>query len=71
MATKNGNSRSSAREKSAYDAFKDYRGQRYTGVAIGRGHKWRYDEGDWIEKKVTPEKWEIHFTTVKRRRGRA
>ena len=60
-----------AKKKSSYDAFKEFGGQRYTGMKIGRGHKWRYDEGDWIEKKVTPEKWEIHFTTMKRRRGHA
>lgn len=58
-------------EKGSYDVFKEYEGTRYTGMKIGRGHKWRYDEGDWIEKKLTPEKWEIRFTTVKRRRGHA
>jgi hypothetical protein len=57
--------------KGSYDTFKEFEGQRYTGMKIGRGHKWRYDEGDWIEKKITPDKWEIRFTTVKRRRGHA
>lgn len=58
-------------KKGSYDVFKEYEGTRYTGMKIGRGHKWRYDEGDWVEKKLTPEKWEIRFTTVKRRRGHA
>ena len=57
--------------KGSYDVFKEFEGRRYTGMKIGRGHKWRYDEGDWIERKLTPEKWEIQFTTVKRRRGHA
>ena len=60
-----------AKPTSSYDVFKEYEGTRYTGMKIGRGHKWRYDEGDWVERKLTPEKWEIRFTTVKRRRGHA
>ena len=60
-----------AAKKGSYDVFKEYEGTRYTGMKIGRGHKWCYDEGDWVEKKLTPEKWEIRFTTVKRRRGHA
>jgi hypothetical protein len=59
------------KKQSSYDVFKEYEGTRYTGMRIGRGHKWRYDEGDWVERKLTPEKWEIRFTTVKRRRGHA
>ena len=57
--------------KSAYDAFKEYEGKRYTGMKIGRGHKWRYDAGPWTEKKVTPDKWEFQYSVVKRRKGRA
>jgi hypothetical protein len=71
MAKTNGQARTRSAKKASYDEFKDYEGQRYTGMKIGRGHKWRYDEGDWIEKKITPEKWEIRFTSVKRRRGHA
>src|SRR5688572_3298734 len=69
----NGDANGAAKDtkKGSYDIFKEYEGTRYTGMKIGRGHKWRYDEGDWVEKKLTPEKWEIRFTTVKRRRGRA
>src|SRR5256885_765717 len=57
--------------KTAYDAFKVHEGKRYTGMKIGRGHKWRYDAGDWTEKKVTPDKWEFQYSVVKRRKGRA
>jgi hypothetical protein len=74
-AAKSGNRKANGARKpakqSSYDVFKEYERTRYTGMTIGRGHKWRYDEGDWIEKKITPEKWEIRFTTVKRRRGHA
>src|SRR5262245_60283520 len=69
--TKKATGRRKATAKSSYDTFKQFEGKRYTGMAIGRGHKWRYDEGDWIERKLTPDKWEIHFTSVKRRRGHA
>src|SRR5437763_2011699 len=56
---------------SAYDQFKVHEGKRYTGMKIGRGHKWKYDAGDWAEKKVTPDKWEFQYSVVKRRKGRA
>src|SRR4029453_6164853 len=26
-----------------YDEFKEFEGRRYTGMKIGRGHKWYYD----------------------------
>jgi hypothetical protein len=56
---------------SAYDQFKMHEGKRYTGMKIGRGHRWKYDAGDWTEKKVTPDKWEFQYSVVKRRKGRA
>src|SRR5256712_11923130 len=55
----------------AYDQFKEHEGKRYTGMTVGRGHKWRYDAGEWIEKKVTPDKWEFQYSVTKRRKGRA
>src|SRR5437762_706290 len=30
-----------------YDAFKEFEGRRYTGMRVGRGHKWNYDPGVW------------------------
>jgi hypothetical protein len=57
--------------KAAYDQVKEFEGKRYTGMKIGRGHKWKYDAGDWTEKKVTPDKWEFQYSVVKRRKGRA
>ena len=57
--------------KKSYDALKEHEGKRYTGMQIGRGHKWNYDAGQWVEKKVTPDKWEFQYSVVKRRKGRA
>ena len=55
----------------SYDEFKEYEGQRYTGMKIGRSHKWRYDAGEWKEKKITPDLWQISYAVTKRRAGRA
>lgn len=55
----------------AYNAFKKFNGQQYTGMAIGRSHKWYYDQGVWHDKKITPDKWEISFEVTKRRAGHA
>ena len=54
-----------------YNAFKNFEGKLYTGVKIGRGHKWYYDSGEWKERKVTPEKWEFTYAVNKRRAGKA
>src|SRR6185503_7347488 len=54
-----------------YNAFKEFEGQQYTGMKIGRSHKWNYDPGVWREKKVTPDLWEISYAVTKRRAGRA
>jgi hypothetical protein len=40
-------------------------------MAVGRSHKWHYDPGIWIDKKITPEKWLINFEVTKRRAGKA
>jgi hypothetical protein len=55
----------------SYDDFKEYEGHRYTGMKIGRSHKWHYDAGEWREKKITPDLWQITYAVTKRRAGRA
>jgi hypothetical protein len=55
----------------SYDQFKEFRGKRYTGMAVGRSHTWKYDAGNWKERKVTPDRWEFRYSVVKRRAGRA
>ncbi|HYC62646.1 MAG TPA: hypothetical protein VEK79_24055 [Thermoanaerobaculia bacterium] len=55
----------------SYDEFKQYEGQKYTGMKVGRSHKWYYDQGEWKEKKVTPDLWQFSYAVTKRRAGRA
>ncbi len=55
----------------SYNEFKDFEGQRYTGMKIGRSHKWHYDRGEWKETKITPDLWQIGYAVTKRRAGRA
>jgi hypothetical protein len=55
----------------SYNRIKKYEGRQYTGMTIGRTHRWYYDKSDWKEKKLTPEKWEFTYATTKRRAGRA
>jgi hypothetical protein len=70
---KNGAARSTGNRSAggSYDAFKEYKGKRYTGMKVGRGHKWDYAAGEWVEKKLTPDEWEFRYAVPKRRRGRA
>ena len=55
----------------SYDQFKEFQGKKYTGMRVGRTHKWYYDKGEWKEKKVTPDKWQFTFNVTKRRVGHA
>jgi len=54
-----------------YDEFKTFEGRKYTGMKVGRSHKWYYDQGEWKEKKITPDLWQITYAVTKRRAGRA
>jgi hypothetical protein len=54
-----------------YDRFKQFEGRRYTGMKIGRSHKWYYDKGEWKETKLTPDVWRIDYAVTKRRAGHA
>jgi hypothetical protein len=56
---------------SSYNRYKIFNGKQYTGMAIGRRHKWYYDKGIWLDKKITPDKWLINFEVTKRRAGKA
>src|SRR2546421_1038781 len=55
----------------SYDEFKTHEGRRHTGMKVGRSHKWYYDQGEWKEKKITPDLWQISYAVTKRRAGRA
>lgn len=54
-----------------YNRFKEFEGSRYSGMKIGASHKWYYDRGEWRERKVTPDDWDIYYETIKRRAGKA
>jgi hypothetical protein len=54
-----------------YNEWKDFEGQRYTGMKIGAHHKWYYDQGVWRERKMTPDEWTFDFAVKKRRAGKA
>jgi hypothetical protein len=73
MAAKSASSKRNGSAKGAkgYDAFKDFQGARYTGMKVGRGHKWEYAAGEWVEKKLTPDEWEFRYAPPKRRKGKA
>lgn len=55
----------------SYNEVKSFNGQQYTGMKIGRSHKWYYDKGEWKERKVTPDLWQFDYAVTKRRAGRA
>ena len=55
----------------AYNEYKEFEGKQYTGMKVGRSHKWYYDRGEWKEKKITPDKWEFTYAVNKRRSGQA
>jgi hypothetical protein len=55
----------------SYNEFKKFEGRQYTGMKIGRSHKWHYDKGEWKETKITPDLWEISYAVTKRRAGKA
>lgn len=57
MAAKRSATKRSARQAKSdlsvsYNEFKEHEGQRYTGMKIGRSHKWYYDQGEWKERKI-------------------
>ena len=54
-----------------YNELKEFEGKQYTGMKVGRSHKWYYDKGEWKEKKITPDKWEFTYDVTKRRAGHA
>ena len=56
---------------STYNEYKEFQGRKYTGMKVGRSHKWYYDKGEWKEKKVTPDQWDFNFSIDKKRAGQA
>ena len=69
----NGHNRGGLKKEIAatYNEFKTFGGQKYTGMKVGRSHRWYYDKGEWKETKITPEKWQFTYAVTKRRAGHA
>ena len=61
---------SKERMPKSYDSRKSYRGRSYTGMKVGRTHTWDY-KGEWKERKLAPDLWEVSFRATKKRRGKA
>jgi hypothetical protein len=55
----------------SYNKFKEFSGKEYTGMSVGRSHKWNYDKGVWHDTKITPDIWGISYAVTKRRAGHA
>ena len=36
-------------------------------MKIGGTHKWHYNNGKWLEKKVAPDQWTFNFQSIKTR----
>lgn len=60
-----------SKKVTGYDQFKTFDGKQYTGMKVGRSHKWYYDKGEWKERKINPDRWEISYAVTKRRAGKA
>lgn len=50
-----------------YNSIKKYKNQIYTGMKVGDSHHWNYNNGKWVETKVTPDQWTIKFNSIKSR----
>lgn len=50
-----------------YDALKEFKGQKYTGMAVGGRHTWIYPNALWRERKVASDRWEFTLSAVKER----
>jgi hypothetical protein len=55
----------------SFNRFKKFGEKQYTGMSVGRSHKWNYDPGVWRDYKITPDLWGISYGVTKRRAGRA
>ncbi|MEX2335899.1 MAG: hypothetical protein WD555_01355 [Fulvivirga sp.] len=59
------------KQSQRYNRLKEFEGSKYSGMKVGARHKWYYDQGEWRERKVTSEEWDIYYETTKRRAGNA
>lgn len=55
----------------SYSDEKTYGSAKYHGMKVDGVHHWTYPGGQWTERKVAPDRWEVAYTSVKRRNRRA
>jgi hypothetical protein len=55
----------------SYNALREFKGRKYTGMKVGRSHKWKYQAGEWKERKATPDTWNFTYVVQKHRAGKA
>lgn len=55
----------------AYGSEKAYGSAKYHGMRVGGEHRWTYPDGQWTERKVRPDRWDIRYTSLKRRNKKA
>jgi hypothetical protein len=54
-----------------YEAVKEFKGRKYTGMRVGSSHSWYYRQGEWEETKVAPDRWQFRYTVNKKRKWNA
>jgi frataxin-like iron-binding protein CyaY len=54
-----------------YGEAKEFKGRAYHGMKVGGTHHWTYPEGQWTERKVQPDRWDVTYTSLKRRNKKA
>jgi hypothetical protein len=69
--TKNNKINEKRHTLNSYNEFKEFKGRKYTGMKVGRSHKWYYDKGEWSEKKTSPDEWMFTYSVDKTRAGNA
>src|SRR5687768_12993275 len=61
----------SARAGMAYSDEKSHGSAKYHGMKVGGQHSWTYLDGQWTERKIAPDRWEVTFSSLKRRNRKA
>ncbi|MFQ5907256.1 MAG: hypothetical protein ACE5JE_00275 [Thermoplasmata archaeon] len=54
-----------------FDEVKEFKGRKYTGMAVGGYHTWIYPNALWRERKVSPDAWEFTLSAIKERETQA
>ena len=68
---KNAKKNNAEKEDASYNNVKEFQGRKYTGMKVGRSHRWIYDKGEWNEKKISPDEWRFKYSVDKTRAWRA